>query len=210
MDRNFRITSPHLLAVEGKDEYNFFTAILNDLSINTVQLVDLGGKDKFPIELPLLMQLEGFRNLKVIGFVRDAEEKRAKSAFDSIRATLKKNRLPAPASMASFTPGPPKTGIFIMPDNRGAGMLENLCLRTLKGQPIDRCINDFMSCISAIMNSEEQAYFNESKARVQTYLAFRAPLVNSLGLGALKRYWDFNHPCFEKLKQFLRNLFIED
>lgn len=209
MDKNFRITSKFLLAVEGKDECNFFTAILNFLSINNVQIVDLGGKDKFPNELPLLMTLDGFRKLTAIGLVRDAEDNIAPNAFESICVTLIKNGLTAPASLNESAVGPPRIGIFIMPDNQGAGMLENLCLKTLEGQRIEKCIDDYITCITEAQLVREKGQFNCAKARVQTYLSSQAPLVNSLGLGALKGYWDFNNACFEKIKQFLHNLFIE-
>ena len=207
MDANFKITSHHLLAVEGKDEANFFKALLEDERITGVQIANLGGKEKFRVELPLLMILEEFRDVAALGFVRDAEEHFAQSAFDSMRATLTSNHLAAPASLGAFATGQPKIGIFIMPDNHGAGMLEHLCLNTLEGQPAAGCINEYVACISSVMPSEEQKQFNEPKARVQTYLAGRTPIVNSLGLAALKGYWDFQHPCFTELKQFLHGLF---
>lgn len=209
MDQHFKIISNKLLALEGKDEVNFFDALLSYEHIQGVQLVDLGGKEKFRVELPSLMIPEGFPNVTVFGFVRDAEKDMAHSAFDSICSTLKSNRLPVPASLTAFAPGPPKIGIFIMPDNQGAGMLEHLCLKTLEGQPIEQCLNDYIACISSIISVEERKLFNEPKARVQTYLASRTPMVKSLGLGALKTYWDFRHPCFAELKQFLHNLFEE-
>ena len=62
MDANFKITSHHLLAVEGKDEANFFKALLEDERITGVQIANLGGKEKFRVELPLLMILEEFRD----------------------------------------------------------------------------------------------------------------------------------------------------
>ena len=96
-----------------------------------------------------------------------------------------------------------------MPDNQGAGMLENLCLKTLAGQPIERCINEYLRCIAALSGPDEQKLFNAPKSMVQTYLASRTPIVNSLGVGALKKYWDFSHLCFEELKRFLHTLFEE-
>lgn len=211
MDRKNRTKSPLsplLLAVEGNDECNFFEALLRRLGVAGVQLIDFGGKDQFPVELPLLTQTDGFRaKVTAIGFVRDAENNQAARAFQSICHTLKVNRLPVPPAMNSCIPGPPRTGVFIMPDNRGAGMLETLCLQTLSGQPVERCMDDYLTCLDAIRKPDERERFNEPKARVQAYLASRAPIVNSLGLGALKHYWDFDHSCFEQIKQFLRVLF---
>lgn len=100
-----RIEQTRLLAVEGKDECNFFASLLAHLSIERVQVVDIGGKDKFSVELPLIMNMEGFGSVTAIGFVRDAEESAAKSAFDSICSMLKKNHLPIPSAMASIVSG---------------------------------------------------------------------------------------------------------
>ena len=207
MERNFKIEQTRLLAVEGKDECNFFSALLANLSIERVQMVDIGGKDKFSVELPLLTNIGGFGGVTVIGFVRDAEENMAGSAFDSICATLRKCHLPAPSAMASVIGGPPKIGVFIMPDNQESGMLEDLCLKTLNGQPLENCINEYMDCVSNAISAEERTLFNEPKARVQTYLSSRVPIVNSLGLAAAKGYWNFENPCFDEIKNFLHNLF---
>jgi len=210
MEKNFRIWAKKLLAVEGKDECNFFESLLRYERMDGVQLVDIGGKDKFQIELPLLTKLDGFRNLEVIGFIRDAEDQLADSAFNSVCETLRKNNLPVPASIKVLTDGKPGTGIFIMPDNHSTGTLESLCLQALEDQKIKDCINDYLSCYYPDMNNSEKDKFNDPKARVLSYLASRAPIVNSLGLGAQNGYWDFSHGCFDEIKKFLHSLFDQD
>ncbi len=207
MEKNFRIQAAKLLAVEGKDECNFFESLLRYERMDGIQLVDIGGKDKFQIELPLLTKIDGFRNVEVIGFIRDAEDQLADSAFNSVCETLRKNNLPVPASINVLTDGKPGTGIFVMPDNQSMGTLESLCLQALEGQKIKDCINDYLSCFYPDMNQSEKDKFNEPKSRVLSYLASRAPIINSLGLGAQNGYWDFSHGCFSEIKKFLRALF---
>lgn len=207
MEKNFRIQATKLLAVEGKDECNFFESLLRIERMDGIQLVDIGGKDKFQIELPLLMKIDGFRNVEVIGFIRDAEDLVAESAFNSVCETLRKNSLPVPVSINVPTDSKPRTGIFIMPDNQSTGTLESLCLRVLEGQKIKDCIDDFISCFYVDMDQSEKSKFNEPKSRVLSYLASRAPITNSLGLGAQNGYWDFSHGCFSEIKKFLHVLF---
>lgn len=48
---------------------------------------------------------------------------------------------------------------------------------------------------------------NRTKSEIQIYLASKMPLVNSLGLGAVNGHWDFDHPVFNDIKQFLCDLF---
>lgn len=207
MENNFKIQATKLLAVEGKNECNFFESLLRYEHMDGIQRVDIGGKDKFQIELPLLTKLDGFRNVEVIGFIRDADTLPANSAFNSVCETLRKTNRPVPNSIHLLADGKPKTGIFIMPDNQSTGTLESLCLLSLEGQKIKECINDDLSCFYPDMNQSEKDKFNESKSRVLSYLASRAPITNSLGIGAQNGYWDFSHGCFGEIKKFLHAIF---
>ncbi|OIP42781.1 hypothetical protein AUJ95_01325 [Candidatus Desantisbacteria bacterium CG2_30_40_21] len=210
MDKSIKIESTRLLVVEGKDECNFFKALLKHLKIDGVQLVDIGGKDKFKTEFQLLCNLENFNKIKRLGFIRDAETNPAKSAFDSICGVLKKHNLPIPVNINKIrNDTDPYVGIFIMPDNSGEGMLENLCLKTIESLPQYDCVDGFISCFVQHQPQNEKEKFNEPKAKVQTYLASRSPIVESLGLGAQKGYWDFNHLCLDDMKKFLESLFPE-
>jgi hypothetical protein len=189
MRNNFVFESKSLLLVEGKDECNFFKALLGHLDIQDIQLLDIGGKDKFPSEFLALYNAEG---------------------FNSICNILKKTHLPLPSQMGTVTINKiPRIGIFIMPDNTGSGMLENLCLETLKTLPVNFCIKNFVDCFLQQQSKEEKQNFNDFKARVQAYLSTRSPIVNTLGLGAIKGYWDFSHFCFDNIKNFLTSLYMD-
>jgi hypothetical protein len=75
MIKSRKAEKANILAVEGKDEYNFFTALINHLHLTDIQIEDMGGKDRFKNEFPLLAQSEKFYDIvKNIGFVRDAEK----------------------------------------------------------------------------------------------------------------------------------------
>jgi hypothetical protein len=209
MDRNFKISSDKLLAVEGKDECTFFDEFLKYSGITNVQTVDIGGKDKFKNELPLLIKMDGFSDITAIGFVRDAEADSAQSAFKSMCSIIKKCSLPIPKGMNTINQSNnPKTGIFIMPNNQNTGMLENLCLESLRGKTINDCINNYVNCFMKGMEDSEKNYFNKPKSKVQAYLASRVPVVSSLGLAAKKGYWNFQHPCFTDIANFLSDLFV--
>jgi hypothetical protein len=101
----------------------------------------------------------------------------------------------------------PHTGIFIMPDNDGCGMLEDLCLKTISLHPVKNCIDNFIECFSRHQDPQEAKIFNHQKACVQAYLVTRSPIIRSLGLGALKGCWNFDDPCFDEIKVFLKSLF---
>jgi hypothetical protein len=207
MGQKIRIESKQLLAVEGKDEYNFFGALLNHQNISKIQIIDIGGKDKFKTELPNIVNLEGFSDVHTLGFIRDAEENQAESAFSSICAVLKRNNLPAPTNINTMIDEQNiRIGVFIMPNNIDKGMLEDLCLESVKTNPVFQCVDQYISCCLLCL-SENESNINRSKAKIQTYLAIKNPIVNSLGLAAQKGHWNFEDDCFSDIKKFLHTLF---
>lgn len=88
--------------------------------------------------------------------------------------------------------------IFLLEGFRSSGMLEDLCLNSVQGDLLS-CINAFFECTNS--TKIEQM----SKARVQTYLATKPETVKSLGVGAAKGYWNFEHECFSEFAKFLKN-----
>nr|VFK57295.1 MAG: hypothetical protein BECKTUN1418F_GA0071002_11116 [Candidatus Kentron sp. TUN]VFK60193.1 MAG: hypothetical protein BECKTUN1418D_GA0071000_11186 [Candidatus Kentron sp. TUN]VFK65433.1 MAG: hypothetical protein BECKTUN1418E_GA0071001_11076 [Candidatus Kentron sp. TUN] len=214
MKKKFTIESRRLLAVEGKDECNFFEALLKHMGIEDIQLADIGGKDRFKTEFDLLYQSKGFSDVCALGLIRDAEDKKADAAFKSICSILEKHPpLPVPEAANTAINGKNDTGklirigVFIMPNNADQGMLEDLCLESLESiekKPAFPCMEQYMNCLSKLPENDTPR--NPAKAKVQTYLATRKEIVNSLGLGARKGYWDFEHDCFNEIKRFLGEL----
>ncbi len=83
-------------------------------------------------------------------------------------------------------------------------MLEDLCLKSIETTHGYQCVKQFIDCCC---KEKKLKIKNISKAKVQAYLAIKSPIVNSLGTGAQKGYWDFDHRCFEDIKKFLNDLF---
>jgi hypothetical protein len=201
-----RITSKRVLAVEGLDEKNFFDKLLRYLGISDFQIEDVGGKEKFPKRFPVLLKTPGFFTAHESPFVthlaiiRDKDED---DAFKSIADIITGAGLAPPIKHSAFSKGNPKVGVFIMPGSKVKGtMLEDLCLKTVEDHPAMKCVNEFASCVSAL----EAKPKNMAKAKAQTFLAAQAEIVNSVGLGAQRGYWNFDSPALDELKQFLRYL----
>ncbi|MDH4120190.1 MAG: hypothetical protein OEV94_00575 [Deltaproteobacteria bacterium] len=207
-----------LLLVEGKDEVNFFEKMLEYLDIKNTQIMDAGGSKKFKEKYKIIVKDPNFKNVTHFGFVRDAEENSAKDAFNSIIDVF--HSLEVFNNSLIRTPKTPgeiskffhpisnqykyKLGVFIMPDNQSPGMLEDLCLKSIEGNPLYACVEQYISCVK---ETDPQGQLEEQKARVQAYLAGKKPIVNSLGLGAQSGCWDFSHPAFQSIQTFLKDLF---
>jgi hypothetical protein len=209
MDKNIKAEKSNILAVEGKDECNFFTALCRDMRLQDIQIIDIGGKDKFKSRFSLFANSEQFYSIvKNIGFVRDAEEKEATSAFQSVCNILESCNLPYPEK-------PNKTvhdngrniSIFIMPNNQDTGSVEDLCIKSKKNDPVWECVESFLKCYQPKIIQKK---YNPSKAGILAYLSTRVPIVNELGLAAQQGIWEFDNPCFDSVKSFLQDLFTSE
>ena len=205
-DASFPINSKKVLAVEGKDEMNFFDALLKHIGITNIDLREVGGTGRFREKLPALVNVRGFFLADGSSFVTHLAIVRGKdedNAFESIANIVEKTGLEPPTEHSEFSSGNPKVGIFIMPGKTVDGtMLEDLCLKTVEGHEAMACVNEFASCVSALESTPK----NIPKAKAQVFLAAQPEIVGSVGLGAQKKYWDFESSTLEELKKFLIQL----
>src|SRR5438128_6637595 len=78
-----------ILLVEGKDEVKFFEVFLNYLGLKGVQIIEVGGKDKFLDEFPAFLAFPGFEQVTSYAIIRDADASHT-FTFESIRRLLEK------------------------------------------------------------------------------------------------------------------------
>lgn len=192
-----------MLAVEGKDECYFFEALLDDMGITECQIYDIKGKDNFKAKIPALVKTSDldFEIVKVFAIIRDADGDHL-GAFESISSIVKRTGLKEPLKVGTFSDGNPKVGIFIMPGHSENGMLEDLCLQTVKNQPVMKHVDHYIDCVQKIEDGPKII----AKAKAQVYLASKPVTVYSTGLGAKKKYWDFTSDALVRLKEFLENM----
>lgn len=190
-----------IIAVEGQDEVYFLDALLRNMKITDMEVREVGGKQQFKDKLPALVIVSGFSDVEVLAIICDADNNAA-AAFKSISNILRKEGLKPATEVTQFSEGSPKIGIFIMPGNSDAGMLEDLCLKTVENHPAMDCVQLFANCISEL----EEAPHNIVKAKAQAFLAAMPKNVNSVGVGAQKGYWNFNSEELNDLKSFIDNL----
>jgi hypothetical protein len=190
-----------LIAVEGKDEVNFFNCLLKDMGFDNYAVEDVGGTRGFNDYFPALVQSSNFSDVDTIIVIRDADES-AEKVFESIKNVLIKAHLEPPKEINYFSNGNPRVGVFIMPGDSEKGMLEDLCLRTVKDHPVMEFIDAFVKFVLKL----EKPPKNIAKSKAQVFLAAMPEIVCSVGLGAAKGYWNFNSEELITLKSFLTYL----
>ena len=153
---------------------------------------------KFKAKINALKLTPGFKLVKQLALIRDADENLPSSAFTSLTTILANSSLPVPANNEEFSDGSPQIGIFIMPGDQKKGALEDLCLNSITEDENYICIEDFFECIDSELS-------HLSKAKVLCFLASKEPFSNTLGIGAQKGHWDFSNESFNSLISFLEN-----
>ncbi|NPA62849.1 MAG: hypothetical protein GXN95_04780 [Methanococci archaeon] len=223
------LTKNKILIVEGEDEKRFFKEFLIFLGIYDVQILKYDGKNNLKNKLKVWIRDSNFKNVIAFGIIIDADNN-PYTTFQSVCDILKNVGLNSPQEMYIFSEGIPKIGIYIMPGNFKEGMLEDLCLKTVKDNPLISCVDDLIECANKLYKEGKVKEFfgkynyfksrrfyrnnflnsngkikNIAKARALAYLSIMPEIVNSVGIGAEKGYWNFESEELNELRKFLEN-----
>lgn len=203
-----KIQHKKVLLVERLDEIGFFEALCKHIVIDDIQIIQTGGKDKFKLEFPVILNAPGFEKVTSIGIVRDADDC-VDAAVNSVKYQLNKYSLSVPNGHAEFaTDSDVNIGIFVMPGNADNGMLENLVLDTVNDHPVKVSADSYIDELKdrLIDNTDVNFPRNESKARLHAYLSGMEKFVPSLGMAAKKGYFNLASDQLDDIKCFLERL----
>src|SRR2546426_1304546 len=159
------IAATRMLLGEGREEEIFLEALLAHLSITGVQIERYDGKSNFAPFLKALKNRSGFARVVKLSILRDGDD-------DPVRAESSVNNAIAQAAFqADLT-----VKTLILPGGTQVGALENLCLQSIAGQPIESCVEEYMSCaarakghIHVGTRSEERRVGKECRSRWSPY-----------------------------------------
>jgi hypothetical protein len=201
-----------LLVVEGKDEGLFFEAVLREyLHLSDIQVLPIGGKTNLGQNLKALKNDPNFPQVTALAIVRDADYAATGAAvtaavqsFDAIRGALTAPGvlLPCPAAHGQFAAGPPRVGVFVMPNGLDDGMLETLCLQAVATAAEFHCLEDYFTCLQG--HGVVPIPKNLHKARAHAWLSSRPEPDLRVGEAAQKGHWPWAAPEFTPLWDFLR------
>ena len=110
------ITYGKLLIVEGHTAFQFFKALLRHLGLlSLIEIRNTGGNEELPDYLPTLTGVSGFRGVRSLGIVRDAE-KDATLAFADVQRVLQEPVCRFRHGRWLSHQGTPPCSIFVLPD----------------------------------------------------------------------------------------------
>ncbi len=203
------ISKPGLLLCEGEDEVKFFNAWFSELNITAVQVIAYEGKARLGTFLADVVKLKGFTLVTRAAIIRDADED-ASGALQSVEHALTH----APEDLRHLSPK-----IYVLPGDGKPGALESLWLASLKGTPIEACVEDFFRCAENKGWRPSDIFAKNDKARAQLWIATKEVPNERFGLAAwhgrkdtdkpwMQEKWvNFDHTCFSQLKSFLISTF---
>ena len=195
------------LLVEGVDAKFFCMWACRAYGFKHIQIQDFGGINDLDDFLDMIKVLPNYEKVPAILIVRDAETN-PEGAIQSIQESLKKNDFVVPAKPYSYLTGKPSIEFAILPGNTNSegkycpGALEDLCMLTVKTEPILQHVDKFLESIQS-----EIILTHFHKSRLHSYLAVNNKFVGmKLGEAAKAGAWDWKHPNFSKLKQALLDI----
>jgi hypothetical protein len=148
------LNATKLLIGEGIEDIRFLGAFLKHLGLLDVQVEDYNGKDKSGQYLKALRLRPGFANVKRLGITRDADGGPL-GAKDSVEHAV----------LAAGFPSDLQIAVFVMPGPGKDGALEDLCLQTIEGKPVIKCMEQYFSCVT----SATAMTFSPGVARAKAY-----------------------------------------
>lgn len=177
------------------------------------EFVSVGGSDTGALQQLRLSLTEP--NLTNIGFIIDANSHGAASRWQSIRTILAEKYTPTTLQAADAQPGPriiteaqmPTIGIWIMPDNAGAGYLEHFLAGLVPTG------NDLWAHATDTINDLITKPFNvltvakQQKALLHTWLAWQRDPGKPFGQAIQSGYFDHNAPSVQPFLDWFSQTF---
>jgi hypothetical protein len=202
---------PAVLLVEGPDDREVVFRLCNHHRIDNKRLFDVHVAEGYQ-DLRDRLSVLPKSGFPTVGVVADADSDPAArwaSLCGALHACGYASLPDAPSPDGAVLDGPPgrsRIGIWIMPDNQNAGILEDfLVTLTTEG---DALLARARSALDAIPATERRfPAARTPKALVHTWLAWQEEPGASLAVALTRRYLDPGAPAAARFADWLRRVF---
>ena len=190
--------------VEGIEEVRVFSELAGHLEMSGIQIHPYGGRDKLRQFWRVLASRDDFDNVRSLAVVADADFD-VGAARDSIRGALRDAGLPVPSAPLVEASQDDLRVFYLLLPHEKEGMLENVCLESVRSDPAMECVEQFMGCVRDKRQDWPRREI-DAKAKVHAFLASQDPPDLRLGEAASKGFWNFDDAAFDPLKELLVSL----
>lgn len=197
------ITKKSLLLVEGPDDYGIVCHLLNEINPDWKQLIDVQhseGASNLPKAAQAIQLVSGFDQVHQLAVLVDSDESPEKTdQIWSKQKTLFESNFPSK-----------KFYYLVLPSSITQGALETIFLQSLETDNKKfQCVINFMTCLSGQTPHTTQA--QKDKLALISYInaSVKTPY-SRVGMALqqkAKNLFDFTHPAFKPLVDFLESLF---
>ncbi len=199
------IIESKLLLCEGIDEEKILSKLFEELQVSDIQIMPRGGKEQINKSLPLLAKRPEFRKVASMGIIRDADSD-ASAALQSVTSALESVGIKLQKGSAISVASQPRVTVLIVPGSDQQGSIEDILFESVRGGEAIACVEEYMACLKGQSSAYTLTPGNLAKAKVHAFLASQKDPDLRPGEAAEKGLWDFNHPAFSELRQFILQL----
>jgi hypothetical protein len=205
--------APTLVLCEGKRDASFILHLAQQRGIVGIQVgfpvpvtSRLYGKDGFKDYLINLRARSGFKNLRHIVILRDADNS-GDAAFEEVtRQIAQAERYAVPGAPERESAGLPGITVRLIPDGASPGNLDVLLLKSIDStHPLRVCFSSFFDCCGLGLLTDSKA----AKIKLTTIIAASCQRNSSCSLVWV---WNepgnpipLNSPVFDGIADFLRH-----
>ena len=198
----------HILLVEGNNDKAVFGSIFKRYNLQKKFKIEVKDNvENLLKSIPVYVKTD----VETIGIVVDADFN-IKSRWESLKTKLKALEYDVPPDLNPngtiiSNEELPVIGIWIMPDNKSIGMLEDFVSYLV---PVDDELMPFVD--ETLIKLEDKGLnkykdIHKSKAKIHTWLAWQETPGTPMGSAITKRYLDTDDEMCDKFVEWITNLF---
>src|SRR6266404_1817853 len=186
-----------LLLCEGKDDIAVVEGLCLHSKITGLSLEQYGGRDRLQeVVCRLPIRPEFTRGeLESLAILIDAEKDRDAS-FQKVRDIIRKTFDVVVENPGVFASSKPRVAGFVVCDDSGCGMLEDVCLKSVSDQADHKCMEEYFKCLSEKTGQKDF----HPKAKFKAWMASQIEFDIRVGLAAAGGYLPWENEAFDDLR----------
>ncbi len=200
------------LLVEGNDDRHVIWSLCQKFNVpENFDVIDCDGIDNIFAQLPIRIKQSG---IKTIGIMVDADfdiQKRSQKLYDALKKLgYKIDNVVNSEGVILSQDNMPRLGIWIMPDNKVSGMLEDFIEFLIPDN--DKLITIAKEVLDKIENEKINQYqtIHRSKALISTWLSWQEDPGTPMGLAITKKYLSTEQKICIKFIEWVTVLYKTD